>query len=92
MAKLSKCRTCSETVSRRAKHCPKCGEGRPGSKRMGFKSTAMLFLLSAAFVGGMSGKHVAHVVSKQVTAWADQAGEEYRANVASRIEPAAGDQ
>ncbi len=56
---------------------------------MSFKSTAMLFLLSAAFVGGMSGKHFAHVVTKQVTAWADQADEK-AASFASHIEPAAG--
>jgi hypothetical protein len=90
MAKLSKCRTCSETVSRRAKHCPKCGEGRPASRRIGMKSIALMLVVSAAFAGGMSGRRAVHVVSKQLNAWADQAGDEYRANIASRIEPAAG--
>ena len=91
MAKLSKCRTCSHTVSLRAKHCPSCGESRPGKRKIGAKGALVLVLISLAFAGGLSGRHTAHVVKKQIDAWAGQAADTY-ADMAAKIEPAAGDE
>jgi hypothetical protein len=91
MAKLSKCRTCSQTVSTRAKHCPNCGEGKPGSRKVGYKGALLLLLISAAFAGGLTGGQRVEKMGKHLTAWADRTVADYNANVAARIEPAAGD-
>jgi hypothetical protein len=90
MAKLSKCRTCSHTVSTRAKHCPNCGEGKPGARKLGRKGLMAIAMISLAFAAGMSGPDGAKKIGKQMMAWADQATADARAQIAAQIEPAAG--
>ena len=91
MAKLSKCRICSHTVSIRAKHCPSCGEGKPGSKKIGRKTVVMLMLVSMAFAGGMNGNRLIAKLTRHVNEWSDQVAD-YKVKALAEIQPAAGGQ
>jgi len=46
MSKLTQCRTCGDTVAKKAKLCPHCGEKKPAKKKTDMKTIAgLIFLL-----------------------------------------------